>query len=572
MKSPSRICSVAVAFLLALPALADVVDPPPEGSFTFVVLPDTQNYTIAAVRREIFLSQTQWVADHKDSFNIKCVLHEGDIVENNIAPQWDLAREAFNILDAAGVPYALAPGNHDYGPGGNGQKPNTLFNEPRYFGVGSSYPTQPSFGGTFEEGKTDNSYHTFKAGGLDWIVLALEWRPRPSVIAWADKVLGEHADHTAILVTHEYLGASGFRTGTGNTMWSGLVSKHNMAFVFCGHVLGSARLTSVGTSGHVTHQILANYQHLTLGGNGFLRLVHITPDTTGVRILTYSPFLDAVMENPVEQFPLVRCGVPEDPAQDVDRNRVPDECEPDCNGNAVPDAFELRRGDSPDANGNGIPDECDVRPAFTVLPEIGQEPLQIQVDASATMTQEGHAIVSYRWDFGDGISAEGQAGTHTYSNAGSFTISLAATDDRALTGRVSRRALVRFRSEDVAPWTSADVGDPAFPGGGRFEGDCLVVFAGGRRLTTADDDQLHFLYQELAGGFVFTARLAELVSDSTGATVGLMVRESLDPGAPHASVVFRDGSTAARVGTYRRSAAGERARWKSARYRRAIER
>jgi PKD repeat protein len=34
--------------------------------------------------------------------------------------------------------------------------------------------------------------------------------------------------------------------------------------------------------------------------------------------------------------------------------------------------------------------------------------------------------LSYRWDFGDGTSAEGSSVTHSYTHAGSFTIHLIA--------------------------------------------------------------------------------------------------------------------------------------------------
>jgi hypothetical protein len=39
-------------------------------------------------------------------------------------------------------------------------------------------------------------------------------------------------------------------------------------------------------------------------------------------------------------------------------NGIPDECEPDCNGNAAPDACDIAAGTSQDADGNSIPDEC----------------------------------------------------------------------------------------------------------------------------------------------------------------------------------------------------------------------
>jgi PKD repeat protein len=34
--------------------------------------------------------------------------------------------------------------------------------------------------------------------------------------------------------------------------------------------------------------------------------------------------------------------------------------------------------------------------------------------------------ISYHWDFGDGITTEGQRASHTYTRAGEFTIHLAA--------------------------------------------------------------------------------------------------------------------------------------------------
>src|SRR5690606_12637477 len=129
------------------------------------------------------------------------------------------------------------------------------------FGPGSYYANQPSVGGFFEAGKTDNSYHTFNAGGSDWLVLALEWAPRDAVVDWANNVAESHPDHKAILVTHAYMyndetiydwetkGSSqswnpnvypvanvpGETINDGQQLWEKLVSKHNFQFTFNGH-------------------------------------------------------------------------------------------------------------------------------------------------------------------------------------------------------------------------------------------------------------------------------------------------------------------------------------------------
>ena len=78
---------------LASPRAAQAVAPT---AFTIVVLPDTQHYTELAP--EIFTAQTQWIVDNKAAENIKFVLHEGDITENNIHTEWQRVDALFRNL------------------------------------------------------------------------------------------------------------------------------------------------------------------------------------------------------------------------------------------------------------------------------------------------------------------------------------------------------------------------------------------------------------------------------------------------------------------------------------------
>jgi hypothetical protein len=48
---------------------------------------------------------------------------------------------------------------------------------------------------------------------------------------------------------------------------------------------------------------------------------------------------------------------------DIDADSLPDECEPDCNGNMIPDDHEIAQGTSFDCDGNGIPDDCEITDA-----------------------------------------------------------------------------------------------------------------------------------------------------------------------------------------------------------------
>ncbi|MGD8451108.1 MAG: hypothetical protein PVJ57_04765 [Phycisphaerae bacterium] len=57
---------------------------------------------------------------------------------------------------------------------------------------------------------------------------------------------------------------------------------------------------------------------------------------------------------------LDECDVMYGVSLDINVNDVPDECEPDCNENSIPDDWDISAEYSADCNANGIPDECDI--------------------------------------------------------------------------------------------------------------------------------------------------------------------------------------------------------------------
>ena len=294
------------------------ITPSPDASWTLALLPDTQYY--AKSYPGIFEAQTAWIAANVADLNIAFVLHEGDVTNNNTDIQWAAARAAMDALNDADVPYAIAPGNHDYGANGKTADRSTLMNE--YFSM-ADYDQSPAVG-AFEPGKIDNTWHTFSAGGQDYLVLALEFGPRHKVVAWADGLIVAHPDHMVILVTHAYtffdesrydwatkgesqewnshsdgIGKDPEGVNDGEELWQKLLAKHpNVILAVNGHVLGdgTGHVISLGNAGNVVHQILANYQTGVKpaqpdGGGGFLRLMTFHPDGS-VEVQSYSPPLD----------------------------------------------------------------------------------------------------------------------------------------------------------------------------------------------------------------------------------------------------------------------------------------
>ncbi|WP_295817683.1 PKD domain-containing protein [uncultured Microbacterium sp.] len=84
-----------------------------------------------------------------------------------------------------------------------------------------------------------------------------------------------------------------------------------------------------------------------------------------------------------------------------------------------------------------VPSERAPVPSFTVASTY----LTTTVDGSATTDADGN-LATYAWNFGDGTSASGPTATHTYAAAGTYTITLTATDATLLTGALSKTVTV----------------------------------------------------------------------------------------------------------------------------------
>lgn len=327
----SRVLALLLATTFIHEAIARAPDAPRDGAWTVAVLPDTQMYSLA--HPEVFMRQTEWLARNKQTQNILFVLHEGDIVNNNTHPEWMNARRAIDVLLHAGLPYVLAPGNHDMGDGGSANTRRSHFSD--YF---SRYDLRlAKASGTFEPGRIDNHWQSFDTPWGPFLVVSLEFGPRDAAVDWAATVVQAHPDHRVLLLTHAYLYSDGTRydwaakgdsqrwnphsygiagqeggVNDGEQLWQKLVRPHpNLVMTLNGHVLnsGTAHLCSTREGGPAVHQVLANYQQgidnaRPFGGGGFLRLMRFQPDGRTVEVLTYSPWFDESMTDPAHQFTL----------------------------------------------------------------------------------------------------------------------------------------------------------------------------------------------------------------------------------------------------------------------------
>ncbi|MBQ8684089.1 MAG: metallophosphoesterase [Clostridia bacterium] len=315
------------------------VEEPEEGDYdyTIAVIPDTQIMTGGYTSHSAYTALTTWLKENKESEKIAFALHVGDLVNDPNDTQFTLAKQAMDILDGY-VPYAFVPGNHDYDTDSSTKRDTSVFN--KYFPY-AKYKEFSDFGGAYEEGKMDNTYWFFDAGEEKYMVVALEFGPRDSVLEWAGEITAANPDRHVIVITHGslyndgelmdetsentptnylnggYLDVPGDPANHGEGIWEKYASKYaNIDMVISGHIYTDNIVTryEVGDHGNKVCHMLVNAQRLDFDmwldqeyfgadGLGMIALMRFSNGGNTVSVSYYSPYLDKYV-NEVNQFTL----------------------------------------------------------------------------------------------------------------------------------------------------------------------------------------------------------------------------------------------------------------------------
>ncbi|NUQ00887.1 MAG: metallophosphoesterase [Armatimonadetes bacterium] len=275
----------------------------PEGRFTIAVIPDTQQEVLRADDTR-FGDRLRWLVQQREALGLKMVLQTGDMMNWDTPDhvQFERASAGVRVLDEAGVPFAFALGNHDTAattvggsaaPGNvhDNQRTTTTYN--RYFPLARF----TALGGVFEPGKLDNSWHAFRAAGLDWLVLSVELWPRAAAVAWAREVADAHPRHNVIVITHSYLTSDGRiepRNGGYGDLSPQYLFDHlvnvcpNVRLVFSGHAGSHGYRAERTQAGQTVHAFLTTYHD---NQSNPVRLVAIDPAADALRTWVHCPSL-----------------------------------------------------------------------------------------------------------------------------------------------------------------------------------------------------------------------------------------------------------------------------------------
>jgi hypothetical protein len=279
------------------------------------LLPDTQIYVESEALAAHFAAQTQWIAENWQALGIDFVSQLGDIVSHGgqdttspgNADEWDRAVAAMAILDDGAVPWATAVGNHEldqvdvldsgytawaarFGPSTTGR-----FSDRAWFGGSSQNEL--------------SSWQTLQAGGVDFLLLHLELDIPDTAIAWAEGVMSAHPGWPTIVATHSHLGPFGtpYLSGSGRNSRDQVREKllgpnAQIFLVVNGHHGVEEHGAVLNELCQPVLEMALDYASRDQGGNGWLGLLEIDPDSGTLTRRTYSPVLDKWEEDDESAF------------------------------------------------------------------------------------------------------------------------------------------------------------------------------------------------------------------------------------------------------------------------------
>lgn len=282
--------------------------------WTLVIFPDTHWDTgdVAATER----ATAEWVTNNIVAENIQCVLHGGDVMNGGVG--WTIQQhiDAWNfveaniidVIDAAGIPFMINVGNHDYFDGEAAVLAGTRNCLMADAGITKERLwNEPHFIGNFEnenDSRDDliNLAYRYNIMGVDYLFLLLELHPRTNTCEWANEVIANHPNSTVILSTHSFLEDFGYPEIDPymETFYELVVKTNpNANMLFFGHDHTSYRRKSEVINGQMK-QYIQPHVPLWEGREADLGmpilLVRIYPDNRVV-CRTYIPFTDTWLDD-----------------------------------------------------------------------------------------------------------------------------------------------------------------------------------------------------------------------------------------------------------------------------------
>ncbi len=280
--------------------------------FDFAVSHITDTQYLSESYPQVYAEAAGWIIDNAAERKIAFATHTGDLIQNWVDPnqsesrariEFDRASQIQSMLDEAGVPNSVLPGNHDNKRG----QDNDLFNE--YFPP-SRYEGTSWYAGSLAPGDNTANYSVFEHSGATFLMLSLPYAYGEREIEWALDVVSRNPDKNVIVSTHEHVtpktefeqarrSESSRWLSQGRELWERVIAPNrNVIAVLSGHFHGLGQIVTEnagGIEGHTVVELLADYQefrtHEGDRATGFQRLLQFDLDGGAIAVDTFSATL-----------------------------------------------------------------------------------------------------------------------------------------------------------------------------------------------------------------------------------------------------------------------------------------
>ncbi len=163
--------------------------------FSLIWITDTQYITES--HPTYYDSLIRWIAENKGNYNVKMVVHTGDIVnDEGNRTQWTNANQSMSILLANDIPYCWNAGNHDYNATCWIGNQYASFN-PEVMQA-KAYWVSDEFDGM-------NTAVRFNVSGWECLIINIAYYANDTVLAWANNLLDSNPEAHVIVATHAYI-------------------------------------------------------------------------------------------------------------------------------------------------------------------------------------------------------------------------------------------------------------------------------------------------------------------------------------------------------------------------------
>lgn len=258
--------------------------------YSIIQITDTQY--LSETYPTLFTDMTDWIVNNTGTFNVRMVIHTGDIVEHcNSTTEWQNANTSMAVLLNNNVPYTWDAGNHDQFCTSEG------FGDPNRGWIGVNYvafnaaqmETKPYWVSDLEEGK--DTAVKFSYGGRNFLIINMEFEANATVISWMRNLINAYPTYNVIVAVHEYLTPSGAYAGNWATSLQTTLRFYPNAFLTLnGHLWGQYPSAWHDTVGNRVETMFNLQEYDNQQGAATVRIFTFNTTSDTVSVSAYSVY------------------------------------------------------------------------------------------------------------------------------------------------------------------------------------------------------------------------------------------------------------------------------------------